>query len=204
MEDGTLPASALATRARIAPSTASGHLAKLAAGRLVVVERHGRHRYFRLADPAVAAAIEALAAIAPERALRSLREASVGDAIRFARTCYDHLAGRLGVEVTAALERDRVLVPNDEGYGVGPTGSARLGELGVDLDQLTRQRRALARRCLDWSERRPHLGGALGAAVATRFFDLGWLRRREGNRSVEVTSLGREHLRRELGVELED
>ncbi|HKP18983.1 MAG TPA: hypothetical protein VJT84_10915 [Gaiellaceae bacterium] len=132
----------------------------------------------------------------------SLRDASVGDALRFARTCYDHLAGRVGVELTAALERQGVLVSGEAGYAVGPSGSARLEALGIGLEQLTRQRRPLARKCLDWSERRPHVAGALGAAVAARCFELGWLRRRDGNRSIEVTALGRERLRRDLGVEL--
>jgi DNA-binding transcriptional ArsR family regulator len=201
-EEAALPASELAARARIAPSTASEHLGRLVAGGLIVGERQGRHRYFHLADPAVAAAIEALSAIAPEKPVRSLREATIGDAIRYARTCYDHLAGRLGVELTSSLERDRVLVPNGSGYGLGPLAPARLEELGIDLDELARQRRTLVRPCLDWSERRRHVAGALGAALAGRLFELGWLRRREANRSVEVTALGRARLLAEFSVEL--
>jgi DNA-binding transcriptional ArsR family regulator len=202
-EEAALPASELAARARIAPSTASEHLARLVAGGLIIGERQGRHRYFRLADPAVAKAIEALSLIAPERAVRSLREAAVGDAIRRARTCYDHLAGRLGVELTSALERDRVLLHDDGGYSLGPPAPARLEELGIDLDELAQQRRPLVRPCLDWSERRRHVAGALGAALATRLFELGWLTRRDQNRSVEVTSLGRARLLADFGVDLE-
>jgi len=125
-EEAALPASELAARARVAPSTTSGHLAKLAAGGLIVGERRGRHRYFRLADPAVAAAIEALSAIAPEKPVRSLRDATVGEAVRYARTCYDHLAGRLAVELTAALEREHVLVHDGDGYRLGSSGRPAL------------------------------------------------------------------------------
>jgi DNA-binding transcriptional ArsR family regulator len=202
-EEAVLPASELAARARIAPSTMSEHLARLVAGGLIVGERQGRYRYFRLADPAVAAAIEALAAIAPHQEVRSLRDATVGDAIRYARTCYDHLAGRLGVELTSALERDRVLVHRGGAYRLGPEAPARLEALGIDLGELERQRRVLVRSCLDWSERRRHVAGTLGAALATRLFELGWLRRRDANRSVEVTSLGRARLLADFSVELE-
>jgi hypothetical protein len=176
-------------------------LARLVAGGLIVGEREGRHRYFHLANPAVAAAIEALSAIAPEKPVRSLRDASIGDAIRYARTCYDHLAGRLGVELTSALERDRVLVPNGSGYDLGPPAPARLEKLGIDLGELAKQRRTLVRPCLDWSERRRHVAGALGAALAERLFELRWLRRRDANRSVEVTPLGRARLLAEFSVE---
>lgn len=198
-----LPARDLAHRAGIGPSTASGHLAKLASARLIVGEREGRHRFFQLADPLVAEALEALAAIAPTRPVRSLREASVAEAIRDARTCYDHLAGRLGVELTAALERGRVLTYRDGAYELGPTARARLGSLGLDLAALAGGRRPLVRTCLDWSERRPHLAGAVGAALATRLFELGWLRRRPTNRSIEVTSSGQDALCAEFGVDLD-
>jgi DNA-binding transcriptional ArsR family regulator len=201
-EEAALPASELAARARIAPSTTSGHLAKLAAGGLIVGERRGRHRYFRLADPAVAAAIEALSAIAPEKPVRSLRDATVGEAVRYARTCYDHLAGRLGVELTAALEREHVLVHDGDCYRLG-SSAPRLEKLGIDLHELSKQRRTLVRPCLDWSEQKWHVAGALGAALAGRLFELGWLRRRDANRSVEVTRLGRSRLRAEFGVELD-
>jgi DNA-binding transcriptional ArsR family regulator len=200
MADEPLPARELAARARIAPSTASGHLARLVDGGLITGKRTGRHRYFRLADPAVATAIEALAAIAPARPVRSLREASVSEAIRHARTCYDHLAGRLGVELTAALERDGILVHDGDTFELGRT--RRLTQLGIDLESLARRRRPLVRPCLDWSERRRHVAGALGAAIAERFFELGWLKRRPTNRSVEITPLGFAQLQAEFGLDL--
>ncbi len=200
MEEEQLPARELAARARIAPSTASGHLARLVDGGLITGERSGRHRYFRVADPAVAIALEALSTIAPARPVRSLRDASISEAIRHARTCYDHLAGRLGVELTAALEREGVLVHDGSRFEVGRT--ARLTQLGIDVDSLARRRRPLARPCLDWSERRRHVAGSLGAALAERLFELGWLKRRPTNRSVEITPLGVGQLRAEFGLEL--
>jgi DNA-binding transcriptional ArsR family regulator len=196
-----LPARDLAHRAGIAPSTASGHLAKLASAKLVVGEREGRHRFFRLADPSVAEALEALATIAPTRPVSSLREANAADAIRRGRMCYDHLAGRLGVELTAALEREGVLTYRDDSYALGPAGRTRLGAFGLDLGALANGRRPLVRTCLDWSERRPHLAGALGAALAARLFELGWLKRRPSTRSVEVTPRGQEGLRAEFGID---
>jgi DNA-binding transcriptional ArsR family regulator len=200
MEEEQLPGRELAARARIAPSTASGHLARLVDGGLLAGERRGRHRYFRLADPAVAHALEALSTIAPARAVRSLRDASVGEAIRHARTCYDHLAGRLGVELTAALEREGVLVYDGETFELDR--SARLTRLGIDVDSLARRRRPLVRACLDWSERRRHVAGSVGAALADRLFELGWLKRRPGNRSLEITPFGLEQLRAEFGLRL--
>jgi DNA-binding transcriptional ArsR family regulator len=200
MEEEALSARELANRAGIAPSTASEHLAKLLEGGLVRDHRQGRYRYFRLSEPAVATAIEALSAIAQARPVRTLREASVGEAIRYARTCYDHLAGRLGVELAAALEREGILVFREEEYALGPAAETRLGGLGISVEELARRRRPLVRSCLDWSERRRHVAGALGAALAGRLFELGWLRRRPTNRSVEVTALGRLKLEAELGL----
>jgi DNA-binding transcriptional ArsR family regulator len=182
-----LPASALAARAGIAPSTASEHLRRLVDGGLLSVRSNGRRRYFRLADPAVADAIEALAVIAPQPSVRSLREATKSELIREARTCYDHLAGRLGVALAAALEEQAVVVRKNGGYELGRRAEARCEELGIELAELQAQRRPVVRGCLDWSERELHVAGAFGAALATRLFELGWIRRREGNRSVEVT-----------------
>jgi hypothetical protein len=168
----------------------------------VDVEPRGRQRNYRIASPEVAHAIEALSAIARPAPARSLREATNGEALRRARTCYDHLAGVLGVAVAEALERDRVVVRNGDGYEVTTKGTGRLGELGIDVDALAAGRRPLTRMCLDWSERRPHLAGALGAAIATRCFELGWIERTGSSRAVAVTATGAAALRDELGVAL--
>jgi len=198
MDREVLPASELAARAGVAPSTATGHLARLVRGGLVVAEPTGRHRYFRLAGPEVAEAVEALAAIAPQPPVRTLRAASAAEALRSARTCYDHLAGRLGVDLTAALERERVLVRRGREFELGPAAAQRLAAFGIDLADLGRGRRPVVRLCLDWSERRPHVAGALGVALADRLFGLGWIERRAANRSVAVTPLGRERLAAEF------
>ena len=200
IEDGALPASELARRAGVSASTTSEHLALLLNGGFLVEERIGRHRYFRLADPAVARAVEALAVIAPQRAVRSLREATAGGLIRYARTCYDHLAGRLGVALAHSLERERVVLRDSGTFVVGPNAESRLASLAIDLSALARQRRTLVRGCLDWSERELHVAGAIGAALATRMFELGWLKRRPLNRSVEITAEGRAGLVQELGL----
>jgi hypothetical protein len=148
----------------------------------------------------VADAVEALACVAPQPPVRSLREATRSELIRSARTCYDHLAGLLGVALATALERDRTVIRRKGDYALGPRAETRCAALGIDLEELERQRRPVVRGCLDWSERELHVAGALGAALADRLFDLGWIRRREGNRSVELLDAGR--LESELGVEL--
>lgn len=198
-EGQSLPAGELARSAGVTASTASIQLAKLVDGGLVTVEQHGRHRYYSLADPAIAAAIESLAVIAPRRPASSLREARIGSDLEAARTCYDHLAGALGVALFDALLRKGVLTPELE---TTSKGARRLADLGIDVEGAAEGRRAFARRCLDWSERRHHLAGALGAAIATRFFELGWIERTPSSRAVRVTEAGRTALARELSVGL--
>ena len=195
----SLPASELARRARVKPSTASIQLAKLVEGGLLTVERNGRHRYYGLADPDVAAAIESLAVIAPRRPASSLKQARIGSELQAARTCYDHLAGALGVALFDALERQRLLTAELE-----PTrrGAKRFRELGIDVDELAGRRRPFARRCLDWTERHHHLAGSLGAALAARCFELGWIERLPSSRAVRVTAEGRDALARELAIDL--
>jgi DNA-binding transcriptional ArsR family regulator len=202
MDKEPLPASALAASAGIARSTASEHLHRLVEGGFLTASQNGRHRYYRLAGPAVAAAVEALAVVAPQRPVRSLREATKSAQIREARTCYDHLAGRFGVALSQALERERVLVRRGGTYDLGGRARTRLAPLGIDVDALERLRRPLVRGCLDWTERELHVAGALGSALATRLFELGWVERFEANRSVTVTDEGRHMLGDEFGLVL--
>jgi DNA-binding transcriptional ArsR family regulator len=201
MDRGALSASELAAGAAIAPSTASEHLRRLVDGGFLVAAKRGRHRYYELAEPAVAEAVEALSRVAPQRPVRSLREATRSELIREARTCYDHLAGRLGVALARGLEQSAVVVRRNGTYALGAQAEQRLAELGLELETLARGRRPLVRGCLDWSERELHVAGALGAALAARLFELGWIERRAGNRSVAVTDAGRESLREQLGVD---
>jgi len=189
LHDGrALPAGELARRAGIRPSTASEHLAKLVDGRLLTVERTGRHRYFRLASAEVAHAIEALAAVAPPARPRSLRQATVGGALAAARTCYDHLAGALGVTLTDALLARNALVERDGTFALGPASDEVLAALGIEA---LPARRPPARRCLDWSERRPHVAGGIGAAICSRALEQHWVERLPGSRAVRLTESGR-------------
>jgi DNA-binding transcriptional ArsR family regulator len=199
-EREALPATELARRAGVSKSAASIQLAKLVDAGLLEVEPHGRHRYFRLAGPAVAGALEALAVIAPLRPARSLREANRSAGIRAARTCYDHLAGELGVALLTGLLRSRTLVRRGSEVSLTRAGSRRLEELGINVTGARRSRRRLTRLCLDWSEREYHLAGALGAALTSRMFELGWIERIGPGRAVRLTAKGRESLR-SLGVE---
>ncbi|HEX3873231.1 MAG TPA: metalloregulator ArsR/SmtB family transcription factor [Solirubrobacteraceae bacterium] len=197
-----LSAGELAGRAGASSSLASGHLARLLDGGLVAAERRGRHRYYRLAGPDVARAIEGLMTIAPNRPATNLRESTRGEAIRRARTCYDHLAGRLGVGLTEALARDGVLVTGDDGWRLSGAGRDRLEAFGLDLDGLDRRRRTLIRPCLDWTERRPHLAGGLGAALAARILELGWVERLPETRALLITTDGAGQMLAEFAVEL--
>lgn len=183
-----LPAGELARHARVAASTASEHLARLVAGELLAVERTGRHRYFRLASREVAHAVEALAAISPPVPPRSLREATIGDALAEARTCYDHLAGRLGVAVTDSLIARGAVVERGDSFALGSGANEALELLGIDA---LPRRRPPVLRCLDWSERRPHVAGALGAALCARALEAGWVERLPTSRAVRVTPAGR-------------
>ena len=194
----------LAREARVAPSTASSHLADLADGALITAERVGRQQLYRIADPRVARAMEALAILAPVRQVHSLRQAIGDGQLRSGRTCYDHLAGQLGVALADALVAERILRPRDGGFAITHYGENRLAALGVDIAGARKRRRGYALACLDWSERRPHLAGALGAALCDRLLSLEWIRRRPGNRGVVVTNEGRRHLREDLGVDLHE
>jgi DNA-binding transcriptional ArsR family regulator len=201
MDGRACAAGELAARAGVSPSTASGHLSRLLAGGLVVYEADGRERRYRLSSPAVATALEALSRVAPAQTVRSLRSADRGAAIRAARTCYDHLAGRLGVGLTEALVRASALALRDTSYELTSRGAETMERLGVDVDAARSRNRAFARACLDWSERRPHLAGSLGAALADALLANGWLRRRPNDRALIVTASGRTGLGA-LGVEL--
>lgn len=199
----TQPASALAYVARVTPQCASNHLAKLLEGGLLAVETEGRHRYYRLATPQVAAAIEALALLAPPVRLLDPPLTKKARSLRFGRSCYDHLAGRLGVAITQELESRRYLITSGDGskrYSITAAGNHWFEELGVHVDTLKPTARGLARQCLDWTERQHHLAGPLGVALLSRLVDLGWMRRDRASRAVSVTPPGVVHLRHSLGI----
>lgn len=201
VDNQALPAGELAYRAGISPQTASTHLARLVEGGLLVLNTQGRHRYYALANAEVAHALEALAVIAPPAKVRSLKDAIVAEQVHIARTCYDHLAGKLGVRLTQALQDAGLLQleEQDHRYCLTEAGTRFMTEFGIDLEKLRKLRRAFAIPCLDWSERRYHLAGALGAAFLERVFQLGWIERCAGGRAVRLTESGREGLTKVLG-----
>jgi DNA-binding transcriptional ArsR family regulator len=199
MDGRARTAKELAYGAGVTPQTASSHLAKLLGARLLAMERQSRHRYFRLAAPSVGHAVEALMAVAPTRP-RLTGRAGPLDGLRLARTCYDHLAGRLGVRVTDVMVRRRLLKPTGREFLLTTSGARFLGRLGIDVEKTRRERRAFARQCLDWSERRAHLAGALGAAVARRCLDLRWMHSVGDERTLTLTPQGLRGLRTWFGI----
>lgn len=219
LEGRALPASVLAAEAGVSAPATSAHLGRLVEAGLITVEQSGRHRYHRLADERVAAALESLAALARPRPVRSLRAHTRAAALRRARSCYDHLAGTWGVAVTSALVRHDVLRPTDgipdtrrrdddryssvlsgHPYELGDRADDVLTRLGVDLAALGAGRRPLLRFCLDWSEQHHHLGGRLGAALLDAFREQGWVRDGTRPRTLTVTDLGRRELAGTLGL----
>jgi DNA-binding transcriptional ArsR family regulator len=220
LDDGrALPASMLAAEAGVAPSTASEHLAYLVESGFLRVEPQGRHRYYRLAGPQIGALIEAVAAVAPPQPVRSLRQGTRAAALRAARTCYDHLAGRLGVAIFDSLVRGRYVIGGDGVHHLDGRGRDRLATSGRDLNyQLTARGCDLMeevgvelpvgsdgavplRYCVDWTEQRHHLSGVVGRALAARLFARGWLVRADRSRAVHLTDAGRSGLSRWLGID---
>jgi len=202
MDGRALTAKELAYAARVTPQTTSGHLAKLTEAGLLERVRQGRHRYYRLASPLVGRMLEGIMVVAASAPPRPRPFAKIDEALRTARTCYDHLAGRLGVGLADALQTRGHVVFAGEAGALTETGVEFLHGFGVDLKDARRSQRALCRPCLDWSERRPHLAGALGAALAARCFDLGWLTRVRDGRALVITPAGRAGLADVFGVTL--
>jgi DNA-binding transcriptional ArsR family regulator len=199
-----LPASELARAARVTPQTASSHLAKMVEGGLLLHESYGRHRYYRLASAEVGQALEALNAIAAPKPVRSLRESDQSKALHFARTCYDHIAGEVGVALTDRMLALGIISEDRRDFVVTTDGAKWFRDFGIDLDEIRRGRRHFARQCLDWSERRHHTAGALGAAVTSRLFNLGWIDRIPGGRAIRVTEHGFRGLSQEFGITFRD
>jgi DNA-binding transcriptional ArsR family regulator len=204
LDGRALTASELAYFAHVSPQTASGHLGKLVDGKLLTVLRQGRNRYYRLATPLVAQMLEGIMAVASEGPQRHRPISKAGEAMRMARTCYDHFAGKLGVGLADSLVERGFLVLTPEAGEVTERGAAFLGDFGVDLAALRMKRRTLCRPCLDWTERRLHLGGTVGAALARRCFDLGWFARLRDSRALTVTAAGRHGLADVFGITLDD
>jgi hypothetical protein len=195
MADRALTVTELAGIAGATRQTISAHLAKLVEANLVAVHSQGRHRYFRLADRDVAQLLESLMGVAFRAGAVHLRSSPREPALRKARACYDHLAGERGVMAYDALLAHRAFDQDVDALRLTATGRAWFAEFGIDADVAARKPRALRRPCLDWSERRHHLGGALGADFMTRLFDLGWARREKNSRVVSFSWAGEARFR---------
>ena len=185
-----LTASELATAAGITQQTASAHLARLEAGGLLVQRKQGRHRYFALADDEVGLLLEGLMGFAANRGFLRTRPGPRDPELRKARVCYNHLAGDFGVRMLDRLVADGNMTLDGDEIALTASGESRMAALGIDLAPLQAQRRPLCRTCLDWSERRSHLAGALGEALLTRFIEIGWAKREVGSRVIRFTAPG--------------
>lgn len=204
MDGRALTARELAAAAGVTPQTASGHLSKLIDAGLVVMSPQGRHRYHRLASPEVAGLLESIANFASRadgrQGVRAIRTGPRDAAIRLARTCYNHFAGRLGVGIAdAMLARGQIELDQDGGT-VTKVGHDFLNSFGVTLAPTTPTGGLFCRPCLDWSERRPHLAGVIGVALTCRCFELGWVRRIDGTRAVAITQKGQQGFQKVFGV----
>ena len=211
MDGRSLTAGELARTAGVGPSTISEHLAELLDGGLVSVFKAGRHRYYRLSSAEVAGALEAFSRICPATPVRSLRQFTADRSLRRARLCYDHVAGTLGVTLLDRMRGAGWLVGGaDPDSAAGPDfqvtepGAQAFAGIGVDLESCRQARRHFARSCLDWSERRPHLAGALGAAITGALFDMDWLAKAGTGRGVRLTHEGERGLRGTFGIAMPD
>lgn len=199
---GELPATDLASRAGASPQAASAHLAKLAGGGLIEARSSGRQRLYRIASPSVGHAMEALAAIAAPVRVRALGQATTMQRLREARSCYDHLAGRVGVAVADHLLGGKLLDVANAEFVVTRRGKTFFAALDIDVDELHEERRTFARQCIDWTERRPHVAGALGASLLERFLERRWLVRNSRDRALSLTPTGRTEFARQFDVRM--
>ncbi|MCD9020169.1 ArsR/SmtB family transcription factor [Parachryseolinea silvisoli] len=203
LDGKALTATELAIRADVSAQSASMHLNKLVQAELLAVESQGRHRYYRFRKPETAYVIEALATLVTPHDTKTLpRSIDTHTGIRYCRTCYDHLAGKVAVEITNRLVHQKIVQLEDDHYNVTRKGLQWFDTLGIDTESLQHERRQFARRCLDWSERKPHLAGSLGAALLNTWIDSGWITRQKNTRATTLTAKGQQGFYKLLGLNL--
>jgi len=196
LDGGSIPAGELARVAGVSAQSASMHLAQLVEGGFLNVTQDGRHRYYRMSKPEVAHAVESLGAIST---VEPYKPRDADQALCYARSCYDHLAGELAIRLRAAFEHHGLLISRGEReYELTRRGEEFMGKWKINIDALRRSRRSFARRCLDWTEREDHLAGALGAAICQKFLDFRWITRDKHSRAVHLSLMGRQELTRVL------
>jgi len=188
-----LPASELARRANVSPQTASSHLSKLCDGGLLEVKKHGRHRYYKLSSPDVAEALQGLMAVAPQADAQKKENGQL-EPLHFARTCYDHLAGKLDVALVDALLQQRWIRTKGQTFEVTPKGKKGFQSFDIDVDELQKKRRRFAWQCLNWTERRYHMSGALGAALTESLLTKKWILKDKGSQTIHLSNKGRKGL----------
>lgn len=198
------PASELAYLAGIKPQTASFHLTKMVDANIVAVEKQGRHRYYGIENQEVAQVMESLLSIAPPVEIKSLKQASEDKAIRYARTCYDHLAGNVGVRLTEALVQSGIICEEKDRFLVTHKGMEFFAAFQIDLERVKKKtRRSFSHKCLDWSERRHHLAGALGNALLERLLELNWIQRLPKTRAIKITADGKQGFKDIFSIDIE-
>jgi hypothetical protein len=200
LDGRALTATELAFAARVTPQTASTHLAKLTEAGLLSPIRDGRHRYFRLASAKVVEMLDGIVAVALDNRPRYRPLSRQARELSAARICYDHLAGRLSVDLADFFTAHEYIMVGDEAAEITHPGARFLAEFGIDLATLGSTRRHFCRLCLDWTERRPHIAGAVGAALTKRYFDLGWTERMKHSRAVIVTASGKRGFLETFGI----
>ncbi|AUS24744.1 winged helix-turn-helix domain-containing protein [Paenibacillus sp. P2(2022)] len=195
-------ASELAHMAGIKPQTASFHLAKMTEAQVVTVEKQGRHRYYGIQDPEVAQVMESLLSIAPPVPIKSFKQASENEAIRLARTCYDHVAGHLGVQIMSFFMQKGILSEDQDGLHITQQGEIFFADFQINLKNTRQKRRSFSHKCLDWSERRHHLAGALGSALLDRLFELHWVEHLPTTRAIRITAEGKRGFKEVFSIEI--
>jgi DNA-binding transcriptional ArsR family regulator len=195
-------ATELAYMAGIKPQTASFHLLKLVEGNIIKVDKQGRHRYYQLANAEVAHVLELFLAMSPPPEIRSLKQSSQVKLLQNARTCFDHLAGKLGVGITESMLNEGYFIKEEKDFLVTNKGEQFLTDIGINLDETKRKRRSFSHACLDWSERRHHIGGALGNGLMRHFFDLGWILQVDSIRAVKVTDKGKKEFKTIFNIQV--
>ncbi|WP_404303276.1 ArsR/SmtB family transcription factor [Paenibacillus sp. DP01] len=195
-------ASELAHMAGIKPQTASFHLAKMTEAQVITVEKQGRHRYYGIQDPEVAKVMESLLSIAPPVPIKSLKQASENEAIRLARTCYDHVAGHLGVQIMSFFMQKGILSEDQDGLHITQQGEIFFADFQINLKNTRQKRRSFSHKCLDWSERRHHLAGALGSALLDRLFELHWVEHLPTTRAIRITAEGKRGFKEVFSIEI--
>ncbi|HLY72125.1 MAG TPA: winged helix-turn-helix domain-containing protein [Puia sp.] len=202
MDGKALTATELALHADTSPQNISMHLSKLLQADLLSVEKQGRHRYYRFSRNDIAYAIESMARLMPDSGEKKNLQAEYDMAIRYGRTCYDHLAGKMGVAITDAMVQQHLLVRRNDNFEITRQGGKWFSELGICVDELKTQRRSLIRPCLDWTERRPHIAGSLAAALLDFMISSDWIRRTKNSRVVLITGIGQKKIHQYLKLSL--